>query len=81
MPRMRYFLIVYDRKDGRLLEDPPREYDDEDTAVEDYATVERSYQQDPNVEVVLVGADSLETVRQTHSSYFGGELSELLTGV
>jgi hypothetical protein len=81
MARMRYFLIVYDRKEGRLVEDPPREFDQEDAATEAYADLERSYLDDRNVEVVLVGADSLDTVRQTHSNYFGSELSELLAGV
>ncbi|MCS7007279.1 MAG: hypothetical protein RMM28_10420 [Thermoleophilia bacterium] len=81
MPPIRYFLIVYDRRRGALLEDPPREFTDEDAAMAAYGNTERAHQDDRNVEVVLVGADSLDTVRRTHSNYFGSELSELLSGV
>lgn len=81
MAPIRYFLIVYDRRQGELVDDPPREFDNQDVALDAYAATERQYQDDRNVEVVVVGADSLETVRQTHSNYFGSDLSKLLTGV
>jgi hypothetical protein len=77
MAPIRYFLIVYDRRHGQLVEDPPREFDDQDVALDAYADTERQYGGDRNVEVVVVGADSLETVRQTHSNYFGSDLSKL----
>lgn len=80
MAPTRYFLIVYDRHRGLLLEDPPREFDDQDVAIEAYDEAEQEYRTDRNAEIVLVGADSLETVRQTHSNYFGGDLAKLVAG-
>lgn len=77
----RYFLIVYDRHRGQLLEEPPREFDDQEVALSAYDKAEQAYRTDRNIEIVLVGADSLETVRQTHSNYFGGDFSELLASV
>lgn len=77
MAPIRFFLIVYDRRAGQLVEDPPREFDDQDVALDAYAAAERQHGDDRNVEVVMVGADSLETVRQTHSNYFGSDLSKL----
>ena len=81
MPELRYFLIVYDRARGDLIVDAPRDFDDEEIALEAYAGAESEHRNDRNVEVVLVGADSLDTVRQTHSNYFGGGLAKLVVGV
>lgn len=72
MAPIRYFLIIYDRHRGQLL-DEPREFQDETIASEAYASAEKEYNGDRNIEVVLVGADSIETVRQTHSNYFDGQ--------
>lgn len=43
---------------------------------------EQEHRQD-SVEIVLVGADSMDTVRRTHSNYFerGHTLDDLLAGV
>lgn len=81
MSPIRYFLIVYDRTLGHLVEDPPREFDDQEVALSAYDEAEQAHRSDRNIEVVLVGADSLDTVRQTHSNYFGGDLSNLFAGV
>lgn len=39
-----------------------------------YFEVEKEHFQDPTVAIVLVAADSEETIRSTHGSYFSGEL-------
>ena len=80
MPRIRHFLLVYNRRRGKLL-GPPQEFEDEVAATEAYAQGEREYRHDSNIEVVLIGADSLETVKQTHSNYFRSALSDYLAGV
>jgi hypothetical protein len=65
---IKHFLIVYDiagrRADVRAFDT------DYDTAQAAYAQLEQQTQGDPNVDVVLLSADSLETVKRTHSSYF-----------
>ena len=32
---------------------------------------EREHGDEPNIEIVLVGSDSIETVHRTHGNYFG----------
>lgn len=39
-------------------------------ALDAYASAEAQYRDDSNIEVVLLGSDSLETLERTHSSYF-----------
>jgi len=47
---------------------------DYEVAVDAYSLAEAEHRDDADVEVVLLGSDSIETLRRTHSSYF--ELSE-----
>ena len=54
---------------------------DEAAALDAYEADEALHRDDDNFDVVLIGADSLETIRTTHASYFGGaaqRLAELL---
>ena len=64
-----HFLLVYDLKQQRLIE-PTREFRDAQEAAVAYAALEAQHQGDRDVEIVLVGADSLETIMQTHGQYF-----------
>lgn len=63
-----YFLLTFDRKRGKLL--GKRRFEDQDAASAAYAKAERSHRRDDGVEVVLVGADSEQTLRHTHGHYF-----------
>lgn len=47
---------------------------DYEAALIAYNKSEQQHQHDPDTEVVLLGSDSIETLKRTHSSYF--ELSE-----
>ncbi len=71
MSDVRYFLLVYDRARSKLVE--VREFDDDGKASEEYARLEAEHRADANVEIVLIGSDSLETVKQTHSNYFSDD--------
>jgi hypothetical protein len=42
-----------------------------------YAEAEQTNGIGSKLDVVLIGADSLETIKQTHSSYFNGGSSQL----
>lgn len=44
--------------------------EDIDAALAAYAEKERSFLHDPSMEIVLVGSDSMDSVRATHSNYF-----------
>lgn len=71
MAALMHFLIVFDRAHQELLE--ANQFDDGEAAAEKYAQMERLYGERPNIEIVLVGSDSIETVRRTHGNYFGDE--------
>ncbi|HVW88230.1 MAG TPA: hypothetical protein VHC01_02085 [Gaiellaceae bacterium] len=62
-----HFLIVYNRHTRDVAY---REFDDADEASAAYVATERSHRGEDDIEVVLLGADSIETIRQTHSNYF-----------
>lgn len=51
---------------------------DYDQAQHAYQEAERRVWGRSDIEVVLLSADSLETVKRTHSSYFDASLDELL---
>lgn len=64
-----YFLLVYSFDDGRLVYQ--HELSDRDAAIKAYDAMERKYQPClDRYEVVLIGADSIETVMKTHGHYF-----------
>jgi hypothetical protein len=69
----KHFLLVYDHALGRLvsLED----FADGARALEAYSAKERMHLKDPHIEIVLIGADSLDTVRVTHANYFEGSVT------
>lgn len=68
MSPLRHFLIVFDRRTGKQLR--LQEFVDSAEALRAYELAEDSKGDDRMIDVVLVGSDSLDTVRVTHSSYF-----------
>lgn len=46
------------------------EFHDMDQAVKAYGEREEQYRDNPRVEVVFLGADSIEAIKVTHSNYF-----------
>ena len=71
MRERKYFLLVYDRRAGRIT-DPVREYAlaERERALSDRAARILAERVRPDVEVVLLGAESLEDLRRTHARYF-----------
>lgn len=65
---LQHFLLVYDLDAQRLIDQ--LHLDDGDEAARAYSRLERTYQGRKDLEIVLVGADSIETIRQTHAHYF-----------
>jgi len=74
--RLQHFLLVYDHREGRLIE-VPEKFDDAVEATAAYSLIEAQYDQDDMVEVVLIGSDSINTVQRTHANYFAGGLQLL----
>lgn len=65
------WLIVYRRKRGELLRCD--EYADSAEASTERFRLEREHPGDRDLEIVVLGADSLETVKRTHGRYFLNE--------
>jgi len=80
-----HFLLVYDRKVGRLIFE--QAYTDPAEALRAYEALEERHRDEPRMEIVLVGADSIETVMLTHGNYWAADpdaepaASPYLTGV
>ena len=74
-----HFLVSYDLSTGKTkVKFFGTDYDAAQAA---YAEAEQANADDEKLDIVLLSADSLETVKQTHSSYFDGasqRLEELL---
>jgi hypothetical protein len=66
---LNHFLLLYDTKRQTLLDALPFG-EDAETAASCYAEKEKVYRDRDDVEIVLLGADSLDTLRQTHPHYF-----------
>jgi hypothetical protein len=65
---IQYFLLVYDRAHRHLQ--TVQTFTDKDDASSAYTAVERAVQGNTNLEIVLIGSDSIETIMQTHGQYF-----------
>jgi hypothetical protein len=70
--QINHFLVIYDIPNGMAHVDAFGE--DYGAAIAAYAEAEQEHRDDRNVEVVLLGSDSVETLERTHASYF--ELAE-----
>lgn len=64
-----HFLLVYDLVKQRLVDQ--RRFEDGAEAAAAYAELESQHRGEHDLEIVLVGADSLETIMETHGHYFG----------
>jgi hypothetical protein len=65
---IQHFLLVFDHRVGHLIH--IEAFGDDVHAVAAYASTEATYAHCKDVEVVLIGSDSIETVRRTHGNYF-----------
>jgi len=74
---IKHFLVIYDIGAGKA---EVREFGtDYDGALRAYDECEHEARDRANIEVVLLSAESLDTIKRTHSSYFeSGRLDELL---
>lgn len=74
------FLLVFDHGQGKLIRID--EFGTNlDAAVAAYGEMEDRYRGNSDIDVVLVGSDSIETIKVTHPNYFDGAagLGRLLT--
>lgn len=69
MPILIHFLLVFSHAEQRLID--KQQFVDVNEAAEAYRAAEERYRgHSDEFEVVLVGADSIETIEKTHGHYF-----------
>ena len=71
---LHHFLLVFDHEAGHLVDTIPFGNDGE-RAVRAYSEKEREYEGRKNIEIVLIGSDSIETIKLTHANYFDGSVA------
>lgn len=72
--RTQHYLVVFDHEKDEL--DRIEEFGTNTRkALDAYSATETRYRDRPRMEVVLLGAESLDTLRVTHPTYFAGGLS------
>jgi len=65
---IKHFLVIYDVTARKVTVRPFGT--DYDTAIEAYAEAEDDARSRDDLDIVLLSADSLATIKRTHSSYF-----------
>lgn len=72
---LKHFLLVFDHNRAELLD--MKEFGtDSKTAMAEYAKLERAHMKESDsIEIVLIGSDSLDTVKITHANYFDGTVA------
>lgn len=77
---MIHFLLVYDYAQDKLLREEV--YLDAKEAADAYSKAEKDLHGREELEIVLVGSDSINTIHRTHGHYFKeGAQSRYLAGV
>jgi hypothetical protein len=66
---VKHFLLIYSVKAGKLVAEP-KVFRKPDEAVAAYEAAEGEHRNDKTMQVVLVGAHSLEDVKVTHGNFF-----------
>jgi len=72
MSAIQHFLLVFDHATNTLVEHESFGTDSF-AATKKYGEMERQYKDSHAIDIVLVGSDSIETVKVTHANYFTGE--------
>jgi len=67
---VQHFLLIYDQGRQELRSSRQFGTDESEAATDAYREAEKQYSGDTQIEIVLVGADSLKTIERTHGHYF-----------
>lgn len=79
---IKHFLLVFDHQKGELIHEESFGTHSQ-RALDAYQVMEMQHRNDRHIDIVLIGSDSIETVRLTHANYFTGEaaVSKYLLGL
>ena len=67
---MTYYLLVFNRPRGQLVSEIV-EFADHREAMAERLRLELENRDNPDLEIVVLGAESLTAIKNTHSRYFG----------
>ena len=70
MAAMRHYLLAFDHAKGELVTNEDFGTDVQ-KALDAYGELEQLHKDNLSMDIVLVGSDSIESVKVTHSTYFG----------
>ncbi|MDQ5894851.1 MAG: hypothetical protein QG596_1112 [Actinomycetota bacterium] len=78
---IKHFLITYDIEAGQAK--VRRFGENYSAALDAYTKAEDAHKNDTNLDIVLVGAENIDVIKRTHSSYFDtrDEFDSLLAGI
>lgn len=65
---MNHYLLIFNRRTGVLIR--KQQISSSDEAMSARFAAEAQYRDDPDIEVVVLGAQSEDALRRTHSRYF-----------
>lgn len=65
-----HFILIYNTDLRKLVSEVERFVDVEDATAK-FVRLENGFEGKPHLQVILVGADSIDTIRETHPHYFG----------
>ncbi|AGW42439.1 bifunctional phosphoribosylaminoimidazolecarboxamide formyltransferase/IMP cyclohydrolase [Leifsonia xyli subsp. cynodontis DSM 46306] len=72
MTTIQHFILVFDHSKGHLTGEPLEYGQDSESALARYSELEEEFRSNTNMDIVLIGSDSLDTVKVTHANYFDG---------
>jgi hypothetical protein len=67
---MQHFLLIYDHTKQELIGERLFTEKETEAATNAYQAAEEKNGDNPNIEIVLIGADSIDIVMRTHGHYF-----------
>ncbi|MDN4175617.1 hypothetical protein QWY28_21830 [Nocardioides sp. SOB77] len=79
-PKIQHFILVFDRHAGHLL-DQLDFGTNAKKALGKYEELEREHRENAFMDIVLVGSDSIDTVKITHANYFDGSAKDMYAEV
>jgi hypothetical protein len=77
---MHQFLIVYERAAGRIVRLQEFDEAERDDALAQMFRYEREHLGNPDIEIALLGAESLDVIKRTHGRYFKS-LEEVISDI
>lgn len=78
--KIQHFILLFDRRAGQMVDQLAFGFN-AGAAIAKYEALEQAHRHDPHMDIVLVGSDSLETVKITHANYFDGSAKDVYADV